>query len=132
MLFHPFGIALVLLYICFFSQKLDGDANSLDKTSSLDAPPRKRGRKRRKLNNIACDSDGTNSESFDNASGGDEQQENGDVHMDSIRMTDDYKIISKLREKVCHTNGFTDLPFSVYKLLYIDNLLRNICLVDLG
>ncbi len=29
--------------------------------------------------------------------------ENGDIHMDSMRMTDDYKIITKLRELVSKT-----------------------------
>ena len=77
-------------------------SNAQDNAGTTDAPPRKRGRKKRKLNNIGCDSDGTNSESLDTASGVDDQQENGDLHMDSIRMTDDYKIISKLRERVCH------------------------------
>jgi len=75
-------------------------SNAQDNAGTTDAPPRKRGRKKRKLNNIGCDSDGTNSESLDTASGVDDQQENGDLHMDSIRMTDDYKIISKLRERV--------------------------------
>lgn len=65
-----------------------------------ETPIRKRGRKKRKLNNVSCDSDGNNSESMDAASVGDDQQENGDIHMDSIRMTDDYKMISKLRETV--------------------------------
>lgn len=81
-------------------KKLDSDMTPQEQNAKGETPIRKRGRKKRKLNNVSCDSDGNNSESMDAASVGDDQQENGDIHMDSIRMTDDYKMISKLRETV--------------------------------
>ena len=54
------------------------------------------------MNSSSCDSDGNNSEApGDMPSMGDVRPENGDIHIDSNRMTDDYKIITKLREQVC-------------------------------
>eukprot|EP00795_Rhopilema_esculentum_P009616 gene9616-17375_t len=75
----------------------------LKESEKPETPPavRKRGRKKRKLtSNLSCDSDGNNSESLDAASVGGDNGENGDINMDSMRMTDDYKMIAKLRETV--------------------------------
>ncbi len=95
-----------MMIACFLQRDSDDTLEIELPLVKKETPGRKKkaGRKRKLTKTESIDSTGDSAEvASESVSLKNNPTENGDIHMDSMRMTDDYKIITKLRELVSKT-----------------------------